>query len=432
MGGEGAQWIGIAPFTDVPHYVPEHRRRHVLPLRHAGRSAQAVAAGANITFKILYNGAVAMTGGQDAGRRAARARARPAAGRPRASRGSSSSRDDPATYRAAQPAAPGATSGTATGSTRPSASCATSPGVTVLIHDQQCAAEMRRQRKRGRLPPADARVVINEAVCEGCGDCGVKSQLPVVQPVDTEFGRKTQIHQSSLQPRLQLPQGRLPGVHDRVPGQGRRPRSGSRRHLTRSSIPASSRPGSPRVLGRRVRRHGMPGIGGTGVVTVSQMLAHGGAASTAARRVARPDRPAPEGRSRWCPTISDRRAPAGRTSSAPGSADSSSASTSWSPPHPQNLARARRGRTVAVVRLARCPDRGMVATSTRAAVPRRPRDRARSGTACRRPTSYVDARETVVGCFWRRPCSPTSSWSASPTRPARCRCRRMRSRRPSG
>ena len=134
--------------------------------------------------------------------------------------------------------------------------------------------------------------MIDERVCEGCGDCGVKSNCLSLQPIDTEFGRKTTHRPGQLQPRRQLPGGRLPGVPDRCKlAQGRRPRRGARRRARRSR-PARADPPRPRD-GATLR---MPGIGGTGVVTVSQMLAAAATHRGLAAHVRRPDRPEPEGR----------------------------------------------------------------------------------------------------------------------------------------
>ena len=183
---------------------------------HSGQLAvqACVAAGVNITYKLLFNAAVAMTGGQDAEGALTVAAADPQA----VAEGVTQDhrvrrRTRSGTRRASSPA--GTASGTATASTRRSALLREIQGVTVLIYDQQCAAEARRQRKRGMLPTRTTRVVINEAVCEGCGDCGVKSNCLSVQPVETEFGRKTRIDQSSCNTDYSLPGRRLPLVRDR-------------------------------------------------------------------------------------------------------------------------------------------------------------------------------------------------------------------------
>src|SRR6185436_2753639 len=139
------------------------------------------------------------------------------------------------------------------------------PGVTVLIYDQRCAAEKRRLRKRGKLPDPAMRVVINELVCEGCGDCGVQSNCLSVQPVETEFGRKTQIHQSSCNKDYSCLRGDCPSFLTVVPAAGARGRS-RKRHVVDRALP------DPELRVRRSAGLFLMGIGGTGVVTVNQIL----------------------------------------------------------------------------------------------------------------------------------------------------------------
>jgi len=195
MGGEGANWIGESLFSN---------RRHVFQnlgdgtYNHSGYMAirAAIAAGTNITYKILFNDAVAMTGGQknEGGLTV------PQIARQVAAEGARRVvvvTDEPWKYPAGTEWPKGLTIHHRDELDAIQRELAATEGCTVLIYDQTCAAEKRRRRKRGQFPDPEKRVVINELVCEGCGDCGVKSNCVSVQPLETEFGRKRTIDQSS-------------------------------------------------------------------------------------------------------------------------------------------------------------------------------------------------------------------------------------------
>ena len=136
--------------------------------------------------------------------------------------------------------------------------------MTVLIHDQECAAELRRSRKRGKAPEPAERVWINERVCEGCGDCCEKSSCLSVIPVETEFGRKTEIHQASCNKDFSCLEGDCPSFLTVVPAE-------KAKHST-PALPVELPAPEPRVSAADFGVR-MMGIGGTGVVTVNQVLA---------------------------------------------------------------------------------------------------------------------------------------------------------------
>src|SRR5580700_1709358 len=195
MGAEGTNWIGEAPFS---------KRAHVFQnlgdgtYNHSGSLAvrSAIQAGVNITYKILFNDAVAMTGGQrnDGNITVPQIAAEMAA---EGARRVVVVTDEPWKYPSGIKWPDGVTIRHRDALQEVQKELAQVPGCTVLIYDQTCAAEKRRRRKRGQFPDPDKRVVINELVCEGCGDCGVKSNCVSVQPLETEFGRKRTIDQSS-------------------------------------------------------------------------------------------------------------------------------------------------------------------------------------------------------------------------------------------
>jgi indolepyruvate ferredoxin oxidoreductase len=260
MGGEGAQWVGMQPFLPPTRFAQNLGDGTFF---HSGQLAvrQAVAAGARLTYKILYNDAVAMTGGQ----RPAGVLPVPELTRLLELEGVTRTivtTDDLRRYRRVRLAG----NAVVWGRDRIDEAqrvLAEEPGVTVLIHDQLCTAEKRRRRKRGLAAPATSRVVINERVCEGCGDCARKSNCLSLHPVQTEFGRKTRVHQSSCNQDESCVDGDCPSFVT-VSATATRPTAGA---APRLRDPRRVDLADGQVYGVR-----MAGVGGTGVVTASQIL----------------------------------------------------------------------------------------------------------------------------------------------------------------
>jgi indolepyruvate ferredoxin oxidoreductase len=267
MGGEGANWIGESAFSTRGHVFQNlgdgtYNHSGILALR------WAVAAKTNITYKILFNDAVAMTGGQphegaltvDMVARQVRAE-----GVGRIALVS----DEPDKYPKSVDWPSGITFHHRDDLDAVQRELAAIPGVTVMIYDQTCAAEKRRRRKRGDFPDPARRVIINDLVCEACGDCSVQSNCVAVQPLETEFGRKRQIDQSNCNKDFSCVKGFCPSfvtVHGAEVKKAA-PETVATDGLDFKPLPEPAIPTIDRTFNIIVT-----GIGGTGVVTIGAIL----------------------------------------------------------------------------------------------------------------------------------------------------------------
>jgi indolepyruvate ferredoxin oxidoreductase len=263
MGGEGATWIGQAPFTETTHVFQNigdgtYAHSGILAIR------AAVAAGVNMTYKVLFNDVVAMTGGQEV-------------------------EGDLTVARVAQQLAAEGVKPIMIVSDHPEKHLATdelpsfvtvhhrhhldslqrdlrqAKGVSALIYDQTCAAELHRKRKRGMVPYPDRRVVINELVCEGCGDCNVQSNCLSVMALETEFGRKRRINQTSCNQDFSCLDGFCPSFVSLIGASptGKAP-------LAEQAFPNLPEP--ERCANGAAYNILIAGVGGTGVVTASGLI----------------------------------------------------------------------------------------------------------------------------------------------------------------
>ncbi|MEM7033729.1 MAG: indolepyruvate ferredoxin oxidoreductase family protein [Chloroflexota bacterium] len=265
MGGEGAQWAGASYFSNIPHIFQNIGDG---TLFHSGSMAirQALTTPANMTYKILHNGAVAMTGGQKADGEI------PVPDLTRLFEAEGVVRtivvaNDPEKYGADARWSEGTEVWHRDRLDEAQEILRDTPGITALIYDQPCATELRRNRKRGLAHDPEMRVFINEAVCEGCGDCGAKSNCLSVFPVETEFGRKTQIHQSSCNKDYTCLDGDCPAFITVIPDKnsiGKPTKKDFYRVEQTLPDPVRKVPENSNLY--------LMGIGGTGVVTINQVL----------------------------------------------------------------------------------------------------------------------------------------------------------------
>ena len=279
MGGEGAAWVGQAPFTTDSHVFANlgdgtYFHSGILAIR------QAIAAGVNITYKVLYNDAVAMTGGQQVGERA-EGHSVLQIQKSLVSEGVAKLvivTDEPEKYRGAILEA-GVTVHHRDELDRIQRELREIKGTTALIYDQTCATEKRRRRKRGKMVDPEKRVVINELVCEGCGDCSVQSNCLSVEPVETEFGRKRRINQNSCNKDYSCVKGFCPSFVTVEGGQLRKPQKAAARtdFAALGALPEPEWALAGRAGGSPARAGGawgivVGGVGGTGVITIGQLL----------------------------------------------------------------------------------------------------------------------------------------------------------------
>ena len=272
MGGEGAPWIGIAPFSDTPHIFQNlgdgtYYHSGLLAIR------AAVAARVNITYKILVNDSIAMTGGQQIeGKMRVDELTRQvhAEGVRRIAVVS----NNPTQYDHSFEFAPDVTVHHRDDLDVVQREMRDISGTTAIVYDQHCATELRRRRKRGQAVDPDQRTFINQRVCEGCGDCSVQSNCIAIEPVETEFGRKRRINQSACNKDFSCLKGYCPSF---VTVRGASPRKRSGEGANRSGelsieqrvaalpVPRTVDTGQPcSVL--------LTGIGGSGVVTLGALL----------------------------------------------------------------------------------------------------------------------------------------------------------------
>ena len=272
MGAEGVSWVGQSPFTSEQHVFANLGDGTYF---HSGSLAirAAVAARVNLTYKILFNDAVAMTGGQPFDGPLSPA----IISRQIAAEGVSPIivvTDEPDKYPAGYDWAPGVTVRHRSELEQVQRYLRDQPGVSALIYDQTCAAEKRRRRKRHDYPDPALRAVINAAVCEGCGDCSVQSNCLSVEPLETALGRKRQINQSSCNKDFSCVSGFCPSFVTVQGGALKKPQHGSDKV---NGNGASS--GLPALPAPQIAALGAPygilvtGVGGTGVITVGQILA---------------------------------------------------------------------------------------------------------------------------------------------------------------
>ena len=269
MGGEGVPWVGQQPFVNDTHIFANlgdgtYFHSGILAVR------QSVAAGVNITYKILYNDAVAMTGGQPVGERPEGhsvlqiAQSMKAEGAQRIVVVT----DEPEKYEGAD-----LVSGVAVFHRdeldRIQREMREIKGTTVIIYDQTCATEKRRRRKRGTMVDPAVRVFINEQVCEGCGDCGVQSNCLSVEPLETDFGRKRTINQSTCNKDTSCLKGFCPSFVTVEGGQlKKKSKDTTRVALPSTLLPEPQLPQSHDIAWGAV----VAGVGGTGVITIGQLL----------------------------------------------------------------------------------------------------------------------------------------------------------------
>jgi indolepyruvate ferredoxin oxidoreductase len=270
MGGEGVPWVGQAPFTNEKHIFSNLGDGTYF---HSGSLAirQSIAAGVNITYKILYNDAVAMTGGQQVGER-------PEGHTVIQIMNSVISEgvkklvivtDEPAKYEGVA-LAPGVTVHHRDELDDIQRQFRDIEGTTAIIYDQTCATEKRRRRKRGKMVDPAKRVVINELVCEGCGDCSVQSNCLSVEPLETDFGRKRQINQNTCNKDYSCVKGFCPSFVTVEGGELKKPKKEGRKSPFDAGLPALPLP----VIPHADEAWGIvvAGVGGTGVITIGQLL----------------------------------------------------------------------------------------------------------------------------------------------------------------